>query len=365
MPGITIGRVEHDLDSTKIGRGRASAGTVRQVQQIASDGKTIAIISHTASTMTATSVNVYYTTNFGVSWTVVPGTPPTPSAWASNADTSIGGIYYEDGKWIVVIGDSRLAYTTNITSNWSTWTITGTVQTNLNYSNLSYSPTLNPRWVVRNISNNGVRLNSTTFGTWNAPTNAVGANCEDFASGKLNGVDVWIALLPVSGGIHQLSGSTFQTRTAKTYPGTVNGRSIVYYPEAGLWIAACDNQVIYTSPDTGTDFTWTARSTAGAGTANDTVSLVYIKGIGVICGTAPTVNSPATNELGRILFSKDGITWTLISAFDDSTSSYGYGFGGISFESAALMLRAENSGGGTPTTTADGSWYTTVLVADR
>ena len=367
MPGITIGRFEHRIYSSATARGRATTGSIRQVDQLASDGKTIAMVSHGATTPTSTSVNVYYTTNYGLSWSTVPGTPLTSTIWATSADASIGGIYYFDNKWIVVLGDSRIAYSTNITSNWSTWTITGTAQTTTGWGNLSYSPTLDPRWVVRDVANNVTRVNSTTFGTWNTTTNGIGSNCEHFTAGRLGGADVWIGMLPVGGGIHQLSGSTFQTKTAKTYPGTVNGRALVYYPEESMWIAACDNQVIYTSPDSGSDFTWTARNVSGAlGSAfPDPTSLIYIQGVGVVCGTTPTANTAGSNEEGRVLYSKNGTTWSLISSATDSVASYGYGFGGISHNGSALFLRAENDSGTVPRTANDGSWYTVVLVADR
>jgi hypothetical protein len=363
IPGVVSSRVQHGVDCpTSFSHGRPSGGGVRIFKIIATNGNTIAMLGHTTSTDKTNNVNVYYTTDYGRTWSQTPGTIPSVTGWVSG-DNNLGGILYDGTNWITVFGDANIRYSTDLSANWSTWNLSTQNSTDRNHGPIFYTTQVSPNYVLVNTVNGGITrvgnsLSSIALSTLGNTRNTP----EDLCVGKLGGTWYWVTIS--TGNIDIFTGGTstaMGTRVAKT--GTANSmRSLIYWEEKGLWIMGSSNAELVTSPDTGTDFVWTSRSNPSA---DDVTSLAIIPGVGAIAGTSPTANTAAANELGTIMFSKDGITWTQLTGFNDSTAAYGYGYYPINYNGALLYPRPENASGPTPTTTADGLRYKTILIADR
>lgn len=366
IPGVTVGRNQHFSNSTSFSYGRPPASTVRIIRFIATDGITIAMLGTRSTTLSANSTNVYYTNDFGQTWNAVPGTPPSTTGFIAGTNNNMGGILYADGKWIVSLGNGVVYYTTDLSTTWSSWTSSGTASTtDFQYGPIFYNGGSVSPYYVLDIANGGAPKVANSLTSWTLDAGSgTRSNTEDFVFGKLNGVNAWFTINTTAIDIFS-SGSptTLGTRTVKTYPSaTFSSRCLAYWAEKGLWISGGSGSLLYTSPDSGTDFSWTARTFPSI---QDPTSIVVIPGVGVIVGTSPTANTASLNQKGEIVFSKDGTTWTILTQFDDSTRSYGFGYYPVLFNGAVLYPQSENETGTTPIATADAVNYKSILIADR
>jgi len=336
IPGVTSSKVEHFVSQPGFGFGIWVIGSVstinlRSDHLSATDGTTMAMLSFSNSDPSA-SKNVYYSNDYANTWTVVPGTPPV----------TINAIQYLDGKWCALTNEGIIRYSTDITANWSTWSTGGTTgKANCVY--VSFNADAASKWAIGSYESVQVYYSTSINGTYS--TRSVGANIETLYCGYLNSQPVWVMGRP-NGTLESSSlGGNLATSSTLTSGSGVNNacRSILWTP--GLWIMGGELGNLYTSPDSGSDFTWTLRA-SGLDATHDVGSLAYINNT-YYAGGYPTGPTAGTPVQGQISSSTDGVTWTKIRTSSTNIIG-GYARGIVKINGAAKFAIHSNAAGGTP-----------------